>query len=1480
MKLRQSWRPQTWGAGLGVMALALGLSAPALTAPPAQAEPPAETNVALASEGGVVTASGQEKAGQWGPELVNDGDTSEVAGASGSRWSSNHSDDAWIQVELAEPTIVDHVTIYWEDACAAKYKLQTSTDGTSWTDATGEIEPTCGTVDDQVLDTPEPVEFVRMQALDRTPIGGSKWGVSMWEFQVWADLSEPTPAEGQNIALASAGAMVGSSGTEVSDGRWTADLATDGDRSTRWSSNTSDDAWIQVELAEPTVVDHVTIYWEAAYAARFKLQSSTNGTDWTDLTAELTGSEGRQEIPITTGDPVAYVRMQSIERSGTYGVSLFEFEVWDGPEPTPVTPEASLVPLPAYVDWAGEDAEPFRLTDATRILAEDGLAGEAALLAASLRGSTGFDVPIETGTAGASASDIVLTTGDLDQAVADAGLADASLAENPLDGGAETYQLDVSAAGAIVTGASAHGVFNGTQTLLQLLPEFVYSPTAVATDWAAPAVTIVDSPRYDYRAIMLDPARSFLTVDEVKHVLDAMANAKMSALHLHLADDQGWRIEITNEGKADDDPIDYTRLTEISGKTAMNKLGATYKDELGHTGYYTQEDYTDIVTYAAERHITVVPEIDLPGHTNAALHAIPELNTAGSSHEGTAAEPTAPANGSGDVGYSYLDPDSELSFTFIEHVLGQIAALTPGEYLHIGGDESHAMTSRYGIDGFNEFVARTIQIVHDLDKKPIGWSEIAAGTLNPGDGVQYWVGGTADITRAVTQEGAKVLVSRGGNSYIDMKYNPKTPIGLTWACSGICDFDRYYDWNPAATIDGVDDPAILGNEAPMWSETIRGGYQAEFLAFPRAFSHAEIGWSQQSDRNVAEFAQRMATQGVRMLAGGWNFYDGDRAVWDTALVGTDLEAKPGADVTFDVGLLAAPGTTTDGASVAVDTVDDEDGVSRSSLDGPLTATVDFGDGTAAQQVTFSTEQARDSLHAGSLYTIEAGHAYATAGEYTGTITGSDGSVATFTARIAADAENPSEPVSPWDPAATPTVTFTDDDAEAGARTQVSISGFEPGKHVALTFDGAPSNSVIPGDDGTITVWWQVPPASTNGEKTLVATQGERSATDAIVVTDGRLTLADPIDQSLYTVADVSSQETVGEPAGSGVATAAIDGDPATYWHTQWQGTVDPDGSDQLPHHITLDLGGQYDVQALEYMTRQSGTNGRIADYDIYVSSDGTTWGDPVVTGTFSTALFPQVVEFAPVEGRFVKLVAKTSQAGNEFAGAAEIRIGGLPADEGGGDDDGTADSSGGADDGTADASGSGTDAGADADSSGSGTDADADSSGSGTDAGADADSSGTDAGADADSSGSGTDAGADADSSGSATDTDADSSGSGTDTGADADSSGSGTDADADSSGAGTAASADASGSGAGTDADAGADPADPGADSAGAGDGSDGGDGGGRGAGADALPTVPGADEPGDLPDTGASVLPAALIACLVILGGVALLVRRGARG
>lgn len=223
-------------------------------------------------------------------------------------------------------------------------------------------------------------------------------------------------------------------------------------------------------------------------------------------------------------------------------------------------------------------------------------------------------------------------------------------------GNPEAYRVEVTPEAVKVSAASGHGLFNATQTLRQLLPAAIEADGVLA-DWHIPGGTVVDWPQYSYRGLMIDVARSFLTVEEMKQIIDAAAWVKVSGLHLHLSDDQGWRIKITNDGRVEDDTIDYTRLTEVSGATAMTERG--YDDEKGRTGFYTQGDYREIVAYAQARHITVIPEIDLPGHTIGALAAIPELNTPGSSHEATAEQPLCPPDGSADVGHSYLDPHSE-----------------------------------------------------------------------------------------------------------------------------------------------------------------------------------------------------------------------------------------------------------------------------------------------------------------------------------------------------------------------------------------------------------------------------------------------------------------------------------------------------------------------------------------------------------------------------------------------------------------------------------------------------------------------------------------------------------------------------------------------------------------------------------------------------------------------------------------------------
>lgn len=655
-----------------------------------------------------------------------------------------------------------------------------------------------------------------------------------------------------------------------------------------------------------------------------------------------------------------------------------------GPESHGDTAIPGLVPKPLQVTAKG--GADFTLTEDTRIVvrgAEPAAAEEVGeLLATTLRPATGFELPVVV--TQPSGRDIVLSIDP------DAGYGAA-------EGNPEAYRLSSSSARVRVTGATRQGLFDGTQTLRQLLPAFAGSDVRVNADWRVPAVSILDAPRFSYRGIMLDVARSFLEVDEVKQVIDAASAAKISVLHLHLADDQGWRIDITNSGRAADDDIDYTALTRVSGATAV--LGNPYQSADGHTGFYTQDDYRSLVRYAAEREIEIIPEIDIPGHTNAALAAIPQLNTAGSSHPATEGEPVAPHNGTIDVGYSYLDPTSEATYTFIEHVFSQLAALTPSEFLHVGGDESHAMTQRYGHEGYVAFVERALAIVHGLGKKTIGWNEYAESGLTAGDGVQYWAGTTEHAKRAVIEDGAKLLVSPGNMSYLDMKYHPKTPIGLSWACSGDCDVAHYYDWSPQEVIAGVGDEHILGTEAPLWSETIRGVDQAEFMIFPRVLAHGETGWTAESLRSPSDFAARLASVGPRLAAAGTNFYDGPQIAWSTELAGTDAAVSAGSVGSVSAGLLAAPGTKTDGTSVTVDDVDDADSTGGSSLTAPLTATVDFGDGSAPVPARFTASESRDSLHAAGVYAVTAAHAYDSPGTYRGRITASDGSRARFTITV-------------------------------------------------------------------------------------------------------------------------------------------------------------------------------------------------------------------------------------------------------------------------------------------------------------------------------------------------------------------------------------------------------------------------------------------------------------------------------------------------
>ena len=310
----------------------------------------------------------------------------------------------------------------------------------------------------------------------------------------------------------------------------------------------------------------------------------------------------------------------------------------------------------------------------------------------------------------------------------------------------------VDAAAVTITAAQPAGLFYGVQTLRQLLPAFVEFEAARADpkrEVRATAVRIVDHPRFAWRGAMLDVSRHFFDVDDVKRYIDLISLYKLNRLHLHLADDQGWRIEIKS----------WPNLTKIGGSTEVGG---------GPGGYYTQAQYSEIVAYARERFIEIIPEIDMPGHTNAALASYAELNCDGKARP--------PYTGI-EVGFSALCVDKDVTYRFIDDVVREIAKLSPSPYFHIGGDEVKTLTP----EQYTQFIDRVQKIVRSHGKQMIGWDEIAPATLEAGSIVQHW---RPDGTpTAAVAKGAKVIMSVANRAYLDMKYDNGTPIGLNWAAN-------------------------------------------------------------------------------------------------------------------------------------------------------------------------------------------------------------------------------------------------------------------------------------------------------------------------------------------------------------------------------------------------------------------------------------------------------------------------------------------------------------------------------------------------------------------------------------------------------------------------------------------------------------------------------------------------------------------------
>ncbi|ALE07570.1 beta-N-acetylhexosaminidase [Arthrobacter sp. ERGS1:01] len=487
----------------------------------------------------------------------------------------------------------------------------------------------------------------------------------------------------------------------------------------------------------------------------------------------------------------------------------------------------------------------YVLTAATTLSAGPGLDQVALWLQGALRPATGFALPLDAGTA-----DIALS---LDPALAP-----------------EAYRLEVTPTGVQLAGGDAAGVFYACQSFLQLLPAQIFrAAPAAGTRWSAAACTVADAPRFGWRGAMLDVARHFLPKREVFRFIDLMAGHKLNTLHLHLTDDQGWRVEI----------LRYPRLTGVGAWRRETQVGAgadAPSDGRPHGGFYTQDDIREIVAYAAARFITVVPEIETPGHVQAALAAYPELGMTGEQLD---------VFTRWGINYNVLNVE-ESTVEFFRNVFDEVMDLFPGTYIGVGGDEcprdqwradarSQERMAELGLGREEELQSWFIgQLDHHISargRRVFGWDEILEGELAPTATVASWRGMTGAV--AAARRGHDVVCCPDDLAYLDYRQSELAtePIPVSIALG----VEDVYGFEPVpAELDAAQARHILGGQANIWTEHIDSPRTLDYMAFPRLAAMAEVLWSSPA-RDWEDFKARLGTHLARLEAAGVEYRRAD-----------------------------------------------------------------------------------------------------------------------------------------------------------------------------------------------------------------------------------------------------------------------------------------------------------------------------------------------------------------------------------------------------------------------------------------------------------------------------------------------------------------------------------------------------------------------------------------------------------------------------
>lgn len=419
--------------------------------------------------------------------------------------------------------------------------------------------------------------------------------------------------------------------------------------------------------------------------------------------------------------------------------------------------------------------------------------------------------------------------------------------------GREGYNVTVKPDQVKIEALHEAGVFYGMQTLRQLLPTDIYKQSTVeGVKWIIPCVTIKDSPRFQWRGMHLDVGRHFMSKEFIKKYIDLLAIHKMNTFHWHLTEDQGWRIEIKQ----------YPKLTEVGAwrkETVMGRNSGTY-DGKTHGGFYTQDDIREIVAYAKDRYVAVVPEIEMPGHCRAALAAYPELSCTGGPFEVKTewgVEPEVYCAGNNKV------------IEFQKNVLREVLELFPGKFIHIGGDECPKVRwencpkcqKRIKEEGLADehelqswFIKQIDAFLTENGRRLLGWDEILEGGVAPGATVMSWRGETGGIKAA--QSGHDVVMSPNSHTYFDCFQ--ATSANEPLAIGGFIPIDKVYSYDPIpAALDDEQKKHILGVQGQIWTEYIPTPDYAEYMAFPRACALAEVAWTLKDRKNDKTFYERL-----------------------------------------------------------------------------------------------------------------------------------------------------------------------------------------------------------------------------------------------------------------------------------------------------------------------------------------------------------------------------------------------------------------------------------------------------------------------------------------------------------------------------------------------------------------------------------------------------------------------------------------------